>query len=142
MREYGKESGECREFGGVWWENWEIFGSLGSWVRYGGIWKKWGSVLGDGEVWERSRRVYGVSVEGVGKCVGVLILVEKSGRSGIVWGAHTLFYTSPTLLHTSPNSSSQPLYPSFNTSPYSPILTLSSTLYQNFSLFSFIVKLV
>ena len=33
-------------------ENWEIFGSLGSWVQHGGIWKKWGSLLGGGEVWK------------------------------------------------------------------------------------------
>ena len=56
-----------------WWKNWEIFGSLGSWVKYGGIWKKWGSVLGGG-------REYGVSVEGVGKCVEVWGRAKKSGE--------------------------------------------------------------
>ena len=54
-----------------WWENWEIFGSLGSWVKYGRIWKTWVSVLGGGKMWERCGRAYGVSADGVGKCVGV-----------------------------------------------------------------------
>ena len=36
-------------------------------------------MLGVGEVWERCGRVYGVSVEGVGKCVGVWGRVKKSG---------------------------------------------------------------
>ena len=31
-----------KEYG--WWGNWGIFGSLGSWVKYGGIWKEWKSV--------------------------------------------------------------------------------------------------
>ena len=31
-----------------WWKNRETFGRLGSGVKYGGIWKKWGSVLGGG----------------------------------------------------------------------------------------------
>ena len=140
----GKNRGCVENLGEYgWWEYWEIFGSLGSWVKYGGIWKKWGSVLGGGEVWERCGSVYEVSVEGVGKCVGVWGRVQKSGGGVKKCGVPTNFSTPPvTLLHTSPNSSSQPSYPSSNTSPYSPILTLSSTPYQNFSLFLFIAKLV
>ena len=50
MREYGRESGSVENLGELgWWENWEIFGSLGCWVKYGEIWKKWGSVLGGGK---------------------------------------------------------------------------------------------
>ena len=53
MRGAGKERGSVENLGEYgWWENWEIFGSLGSWVKYGGIWKKWGSVLGGWEVWK------------------------------------------------------------------------------------------
>ena len=95
-------------------------------------------------------------MEEVGKCVRGRGSVEEC--MGLVWrvqgsvlgcgdkwkrvGGGVEKRGVPTLLHTSPNSSSQPLYPSSNTSPYSPILTLSSTPYQNFSLFSFIAKLV
>ena len=68
-------------------------------------------------------------MEEVGKCVrgwgsveermGLVWMVEGSvlgcgdewGRCRKVWGAHSLFYTFP-------NSSSQPLYSSSNTSPY------------------------
>ena len=57
-------------------------------------------------------RAYGVSEEGGGKCVGVWGRVEKSGGGVEECGVPTRFSTLPlTLLHTSPNSSSQPLYP-------------------------------
>ena len=58
-------------------------------------------------------------------------------------------HSPDTSFHTFPNTSPHSLppllhnpYTSFNTSPYSPILTLSFTPHQNFSLFLFIAKLV
>ena len=35
----------------------KFFGSLGSWVKYGGIWKKWGSMLGGGRGVEECMRL-------------------------------------------------------------------------------------
>ena len=57
-----------------WWENWRIFGSSGSWVKYWGeygrsaeVWdEEWGNVLGCGEVCESKRRCGEVCL-GVGK---------------------------------------------------------------------------
>ena len=43
MREYGKESGKCREFGGV---NWEKFGELGQ------VWRNMEEVGSSVEVWK------------------------------------------------------------------------------------------
>ena len=82
--------------------------------------------------WERCGRVYGVSVEGVGKCVEVWGRVEKEwGRCRIVWGAHTLFYTSP---HTSSHLPQQFFTALISFRLHFPIFphTLSSTPYQNF----------
>ena len=59
---------------------------------------------------EKCGRAYGVSVEGVGKCVGVWGQVEKSEGGVEKCGVPTHFFTPPpTLLYTSPNCSSQPL---------------------------------
>ena len=66
-------------------------------------------MLGGGKVWETCGRANGVSVEGVGKCVGVWGQVEKSGEGVKKCEVLTHFSTPPpTLLHTSLNSSSQP----------------------------------
>ena len=45
----GKNRGSVENLRGYgWWKNWEIFGSLGRGVKYGGIRKKRESMLGGG----------------------------------------------------------------------------------------------
>ena len=60
--------GECR-----WWGNWEIFGSWGSWVKYGGNMEGVGKCIG---VWGEGR-------EGV---LGVWEVCWGVGKYGVVWG--------------------------------------------------------
>ena len=59
-------------------------GKIGKFLVVWGVGSSMGeygtSVLGGGEVLKRCGKVYGVSVEGVGKCVGVWRRVEKSGE--------------------------------------------------------------
>ena len=140
-----------------WWGNREIFGSLRSWANYGGnmegVGKCGGGMAKCVGVWKRCAEVW------------------KRGKVRWNGGGHTLLYTSPTLirhlspcpphspntstphspdtsLHTSPHS----LTPFSHLPPHSPDTsptppptlahTLSFTPYQNFSLSSFIAKLV
>ena len=51
--------------------------------KYVGVWA-------GGKTWGRYERVYGVSVEVMGKCRKVC---RDVGRCGKMWGAYTLFYT-------------------------------------------------
>ena len=117
----GKNRGSVENLGEYgWWKNWEIFGSLGSWVKDGGIWKKWESVLGGGR--------------GVEECMGLVgTSGNEWGRCRIVWGAQTLFYTS---IHTSSHLPQQffttliPLLLHFPIFPHTYFIIY--TPYQNF----------
>ena len=163
-----------------WWGNWGIFVFLRiSWVKYGenmeemrNVGEEWGSVLGYGEgvgdvgrSGGRCGRVYGVSVEVVGKWGKVCWDV---GRCGKMWGGPHAFLRLPYTLHSPPHSPNTSLHTPFTPThtfphlPHSPDTfptppptlshnphtssntshILSFTSYQNFSLFLFIAKLV
>ena len=135
--EYEKESGrmgEYREFRRVW-----MVGELGNFRFFkdqlGQVWgnmeemrnvgEEWGSVLGYGEgvgdvgrSGRRCGRVYGVSVEVVGKwgkeCWDV-------GRCGKMWGGPHTFLRLPYTLHSPPHSPNTSLHTPFiptHTSPH------------------------
>ena len=138
MREYGKESGECREFGGVWMvEKLRNFWWFGEW---GQVWENIEEVGKCVRGWERCERVYGVSVEGVRKCVEVWGRVEKSGETYNSVGYPHAFLHLPPHFFTPPLTVLHNPYIPPPTLPHIPPYVLYHLLHAKISHFSHLLS--